>query len=352
MHQPYSNHDEIDLRELFIALWRGKLIIIATTVVFAFAAVLYALNSQEWWSSQAKVAQAQMQDISAYQQQVKQFQPVFDGSELNKLIDTNILFQQFIDAFDSNDNKQAFLEVSEDFLAVKNQYNADKPEGGSDRPLYAEWFKKITATATLKSALSPQSLKLQATNQQNSYAMLNDYIDVIKKKTHNDAFNNLEAMIAAKQNELIQKKRILTSQAKNRLQVEIERAQYALKIAEAAGVTQPIQTYNNQEIFAIDFGSKALAAKVIALKSMENFSVIEPGLQQINAKLDMLNTLKINRDVQFQTFRFLENVEEPITRDKPKRALIAVLGTLLGGMLGVAIVLIRFAFRREDLTAE
>ncbi|MBE8233540.1 MAG: LPS O-antigen length regulator, partial [Endozoicomonadaceae bacterium] len=33
---------------------------------------------------------------------------------------------------------------------------------------------------------------------------------------------------------------------------------------------------------------------------------------------------------------------------KPKRALICVLGTLLGGMLGVMIVLIRHFVRKED----
>ncbi|WP_420906821.1 GNVR domain-containing protein [Vibrio anguillarum] len=37
-----------------------------------------------------------------------------------------------------------------------------------------------------------------------------------------------------------------------------------------------------------------------------------------------------------------------MNRDKPKRALVAVLGALLGGMLGVAIVLVRFAFRKES----
>lgn len=76
--------------------------------------------------------------------------------------------------------------------------------------------------------------------------------------------------------------------------------------------------------------------------------MIEPRLQQIDAKLEMLKELKIDRNIQFQTFRFLENVEQPISRDKPKRPLIAVLGTLLGGMLGVVIVLIRFAFRKEE----
>ncbi|WP_422836543.1 GNVR domain-containing protein [Aliivibrio finisterrensis] len=44
-------------------------------------------------------------------------------------------------------------------------------------------------------------------------------------------------------------------------------------------------------------------------------------------------------------------IQEPVkatSHIKPKRALIVVLGTLLGGMLGVAIVLVRFAFRKEE----
>ncbi len=95
-------------------------------------------------------------------------------------------------------------------------------------------------------------------------------------------------------------------------------------------------------------GAKGLEAKIKALESVKNLSVIEPRLQQINAKLDMLEHLEVDRAVEFQTFRFLENVEQPITRDKPKRSLIVVLGTLLGGVLGIVIVLIRFAFRKED----
>ena len=44
----------------------------------------------------------------------------------------------------------------------------------------------------------------------------------------------------------------------------------------------------------------------------------------------------------------IESPEAPFTRDKPKRQLIVVLATLLGGMLGVAIVLVRHAFRRAE----
>ncbi len=365
-HVPASYHqnDEIDLKELVIALWNGKLTIIITTVLFAVIAVVYALTAQQWWSSKAKIAQPQLQDMSTYQQQVKQFQPVFDiyqedgtvlvSKELNDFVDPEVLFQRFVDTFNSSDNKRRFLNSSEEFKQYKAHLdlpdNSESDEAqDATRRLYADWFQKITAVAEDKKAeFSPYNLNFQSITKDSSFSLLNEYLQVIGAKTREDALNNLQAVVDSKHNELVQQKRILESQARNRIEVEAKRTQYALDIAKAASVDTPIQSYNDKEIFSIDLGTKGLAAKVKALESIDNLSVIEPRLQQIDAKLDMLKELKIDRNIQFQTFRFLENVEQPISRDKPKRALISVLGTLLGGMLGVAIVLIRFAFRKEE----
>ncbi len=360
----YHQSDEIDLRELFLALWKGKLTIIISTLSFTVIAVAYALMAQQWWSSKAKVSQPQLQDMAAYQQQVKQFQPIFDiyqedgtvlvSEALDDFVDTEILFQRFVDTFNSSDNKRRFLNSSEEFKQYKAELNI-RSELESDeaqdtiRRLYAEWFQKIMAVAEDKMAeTSPYNLNFQSVTKESSFSLLNSYLEIIGAKTREDALNNLQAVVNSKHNELLQQKRILEAQAKNLIEVEVKRAEYALDIAKAANVDTPIQGSNDNEIFSIDLGTKGLAAKVNVLKSIANLSVIEPRLQQIDAKLAMLEELKIDRNIQFQTFRFLENVEQPISRDKPKRPLIAVLGTLLGGMFGVAIVLIRFAFRKES----
>lgn len=57
--QPQSTDDEIDLRELFKALWKGKWIIIATTFVFAVGAVIYALSLPNIYKSDALLAPAE-----------------------------------------------------------------------------------------------------------------------------------------------------------------------------------------------------------------------------------------------------------------------------------------------------
>ena len=303
----YHQNDEIDLRELFKALWDGKLTIVLATMFCTVLAVTYALTTQEWWSSTAKIAEPQSQDMAAYQKLVKQFQPLFDiyqedgtilvSKDLDNLIDTKVLFKRFIDAFDSVDNKRDFLDTSREFQSFKAklQGNASTSVDEERRQLYSEWFDKINADATDKSPLSPYELTLQSTTKENSYALLQEYIQVTQSKAQNDALNNLQTIIDTKHNELVQQKRILESQARNRLEVEAERAKYALNIATAAEVDKPIQSYNDKEIFSIDLGTKALAAKVTALESVKNLSVIEPRLQQIDAKLDMLNTLKIDR---------------------------------------------------------
>ncbi|CAH7484514.1 LPS O-antigen subunit length determinant protein (WzzB/FepE family) [Vibrio chagasii] len=367
--QPYSpenppmfhSNDKIDLRELFKALWDGKLVIILVTALFTVASICFALLAQEWWSSSAKITKVQPQNLAAYQQQVKQFQPVFDiyqedgtvlvNKELDRLVHSEVLFQRFVNAFNSTNNKKFFLDNSIDFHEFNGSIGTNTSDMTADevRALYAEWFDRISASKVdKKNDNSPYTISFQTTTKESSFELLSSYIEATESSVHQDAFNNLRAVVNGKKNELIQQKRILESQASNKLLVETQRAKYAAQIAKSAGVDRPIQTGNEKELFSIDLGAKGLEAKVKALESVKNLSVIEPRLQQIDAKLDMLNNLEIDRTIEFQTFRYLENVEQPITRDKPKRALIVVLGTLLGGMLSVAIVLIRFVFRKED----
>src|SRR5690554_656345 len=54
--QSTINDDEIDLFELFMTLWKGKWIIIATTFVFAVGSVMYALSQPNIYRSEALLA--------------------------------------------------------------------------------------------------------------------------------------------------------------------------------------------------------------------------------------------------------------------------------------------------------
>ncbi len=213
----------------------------------------------------------------------------------------------------------------QEFKADLNIEEGDESEQAQDaiRKLYSEWFERISAyKLNPREDASPFMLSFQSIGKNSSYELLRGYLDMIKAQTHQDALNNLAAVVAAKKNELIQQKNILITQAKSRLSVEAEKAEYALGIAEAADINKPIQSGDGSELFSIDMGSKALGAKVKALNSIKNLSIIEPRLEQLNAKLAMLSNLKVDTTIDFQTYKVLEDIEKPVSRDKPQRALI------------------------------
>ncbi|KDO14948.1 LPS chain length-determining protein [Vibrio metoecus] len=359
-HYAYPANDEIDLKELFSALWQGKWLIIMTTLLFSVAAIGYALTAQEWWSAKATVSQPQLQGIASYQQAVKRYQPLFDvyqedgtiivSETLDLLIDPEVIFKRFIQAFNANVTKRRFMQTNSTFLTLHKQVLAQTNDPEVIPKLYEEWFERIQASAVDKKVNDTFILSFQSVDKANSLTLLNDYVQFVNQTLNQQLNDDLTSTLAAKYGELTQQEKNLLQQAQLRLHVELERTQYALSIAEAADIKQPVQNLGEQEIFAINIGSRALKAKVDALKSIKDLSVFEPRLAILQSKLSQFDLEALSADAKWSVngFYYLEQPEQPLTRDKPKRALIVLLGGLLGGMLGVAIVLVRYVFRREE----
>ncbi|RJK83350.1 LPS O-antigen chain length determinant protein WzzB [Vibrio cholerae] len=359
-HYAYPANDEIDLKELFSALWQGKWLIIMTTLLFSVTAIGYALNAQEWWSAKATISKPQLQNITAYQQAVKRYQPLFDvyqedgtiivSNTLDSLIDPKLIFQQFIQKFNANGTKRRFMQTNPTFLTLQKQMMEQNNDPEVMQKLYEGWFERIQASAVDKKVNDIFTLSFQSVDKASSLTLLNDYIQFVNQILNQQLNADLISILTVKYGELAQQEKHLLQQAQLRLHVELERTQYALNIAEAADIKQPVQNLGEQELFAINIGSRALKAKVDALKSIKDLSVFEPRLAILQSKLSQfdLETLSAEAKWSVNGFYYLDQPEQPLTRDKPKRALIVVLGALLGGMLGVAIVLVRFAFRSGE----
>ncbi|TXZ77092.1 LPS chain length-determining protein [Vibrio mimicus] len=358
-HYAYPANDEIDLKELFAVLWQGKWLIIITTLLFSVAAIGYALTAQEWWSAKATVSQPQLQGIASYQQTVKRYQPLFDvyqedgsiivSETLDLLIDPEVIFKRFIQEFNANGNKRRFMQTNPTFLNLQKQMLAQTNDPEVMQKLYEAWFERIQASAVDKKASDIFTLSFQSVDKASSLTLLNDYVQFVNQTLNQQLNANLISTLTAKYGELTQQEKNLLQQAQLRLHVELERTQYALNIAEAADIKQPVQNLGEQEIFAINIGSRALKAKVDALKSIKDLSVFEPRLAILQSKLSQFDLETFNAESKWLVngFYYLDQPEQPLTRDKPKRVLIVVLGGLLGGMLGFAIVLVRFTFRSE-----
>lgn len=357
MTNRYQQSDEIDLRELFQSIWAGKWVVFISTILVTTAALVHAIFAQEWWTSKAKVALPQLYNLVEYEKQVSQFQPIFDiyqedgtvlvSEKLDSLRDPEILFAQFIQAFNSSNNKKLFLSSNPEFVNYLKQYGDTKDKEYLER-FYSQWFDNISVVKeSKKSDDYIYELSFTAKTQESSALNLRDYVQFIKQRTHESALRNLQSIIEAKQDELNLQKRILIAQAESRLEVEIQSAEYALRMATAANVTSPIQTNNDKERFHIDLGVNALKEKVEVLRSINNLSVFEPRLRQVQAKLDLLGKLKINNEIQFDNFRLLDDITKPNSRDEPKRTLIVLLGIILGLFVGIGVILVRIAFKQQ-----
>lgn len=228
----FQNNDEIDLRELFKALWDGKWIITALTVLFAVAAAVFALKQPNIYQSKASF----VIDTGFYGSKgvsEPSFEPqFFSSSELRKLV---LSEAQNLDGVSvSYDKKNKSISISK---------TSQEPQSAFDSVML---FSNVFNQALKRSELDKVNVSIEAlvSQSQNTSARTKDYID---------------------------------------------------------------------ELLAQQLFKKAL-------------------LENPNSKL----------------VRQIDEPVKPTSHIKPKRALIITLGTLLGGMLGVAIVLVRFAFRREE----
>ncbi|MGR5322120.1 Wzz/FepE/Etk N-terminal domain-containing protein [Vibrio sp. DNB22_19_1] len=311
---PYPPHsqqpadDEIDLRELFGALWKGKWIIIATTFVFAVGAVLYALSLPNIYKSDALLAPAESSNGGGLSKMAGQLGGLAALAGVNlgggESSQTDLAVQvmksrQFVEAFINKHDLLVPLMAAKDWDLANNKLILDEE---LYNPNTGEWLRE------------PDGLRGATPTAQEAFQVFNKEVLSISQDKESGLY---------------------TVSVKN----------YSPYIA---------QQWVN---WLIEDINKVMRERTIA-ETSQNLAYLNTQLQK-TAVADMKSTFYSLIEEQTKSLMLAEVQEEfifkvvdpavvPELKDGPKRALICVLGTLLGGMLGVAIVLIRFAFRKED----
>ncbi|KPA54268.1 chain-length determining protein [Photobacterium leiognathi subsp. mandapamensis] len=341
-----ASNDEIDLVELVKTLWQGKVTIAVCTIVFTVCAIIYALTAQQWWTSKALITVGQYQNTANIRSQVTNLYAVIDNSaKINTILDSKSLLDDYITEFNAFDNKKAFIENNE----IMKQY-ADKAQvTDEDKARFiTNWAKRISASQPdKKNQPDVYQLSFEATSSKLAHDLLVAYSKGISDKVRDELIDALDAKISYSQQILQANKLALEASAKQKLANELIKTNYALDMAKSADVAKPLAEMNNNELFQIQLGTEALAEKSKVLDKIKDLSIFEPKLGIIHTKLELLSQIKLDHNITLQSVRYLQNTDYPISRDKPKRPLIAVLGFLLGIMLGVAIVLLKSAFNKS-----
>lgn len=355
-YQRLNMGDAVSLFDFFRILWRGKWVVIFTTLLITVLTTYYIATTQELWSSKAVVNKPNLRNMIEYQTTVQKYQSLFDvyqddgtviiSDKLDRITDPEAIFKIFIREFNSNKNKVSFLklnpylnEVKEDNIALNDEYAL--------QAFYESWFNKITALPDE----SPQNLgsyvlKFQSTDRNSSLNLLNEYVYYINSIVANIMYSDFFDTINIKRSELVQTEKNISEQARMRLFIEMEKTKHALKIANAAGLKEPVSGLNYNDIFPINIGALALDARLNTLRSIDNLSIFEPRLATLKVSLEQM---KLDEKLDISSIKTFDYVEEPkslTSRDKPKRALLLFLGGSLGFVFGCVILLIKQSFTR------
>ena len=298
--------DEIDLRELFMVLWSGKWLITVITGIAAVAAVLIALRLPNMYAANALLAPAEQSGggMSALMQQYGGLASLAGvslpgGEEASRaqlgmaLMTSRGFIADFVER----------RELLPELMAVED-WDISSGELTFDAELYdpqsGTWAREVEAP------FQPEPSTLEAVKA------FKEILSVSQDKQTGYVTVSIEHQSP-----------VVAAQWVNWLVEDVNAAVKAQDVAEAE---KSIEYLREQ----------------VTNTSLADLQAVFFDLIQSQTETVMLAEVR-----QEYVFKTIDPAVAPEEKSKPSRALICVLGTLLGGMLGVVIVLIRHYARAE-----
>ncbi|WP_439287802.1 LPS O-antigen chain length determinant protein WzzB [Lonepinella sp. BR2904] len=357
MNDLNRNDNEIDLIELFRALWDKKLWIILSTLVFTLIAGIYAFTAKEQWKSKAEVVSPNVLDLSEYFVLRREYARIL-GEDFDVNVLSSGLYGHFIQRIYSVDERVDFLKDSTLFQQVSENEN----EVEKVRTLYrlaTEDIAIIKPDEKKNPDLMGNQISLTAENPALAQTTLAQMMTAISQKVLQSELADFTIWFNQTLEALNFEKEKIEFDLKTQESVQLERLNKAYDTASKAGVreysrfgnyattgsTQNIVVGDTNIPYQFMLGEKYLKAQIDAEQEKgiiypERYYEIQRQLTQLEPLVEKLKTTKA------QTFHYVSSPDYPVKKDAPKRALILLIGALLGGILGCLLVLVRKVFAK------
>lgn len=338
--------DEIDLVEVFQALWQQKLLVAAFTAVATLLAAVYAYIATPTYEARAGLMPPRNNDISVFNLGLTEAGiSRFDTAGVYSMVVRNILSDEL--------KREAFESL----------YLPSLPESerSTARQELLNRFNKMLSVKQSSDKARPDVylISVQHESAELAASWVNSYINMAAEKTKKQMQANIESEVAVRRNSAEQTISVLQAAAKKLRDDRVVRLREALRVAEAVGLEAPRVTAGktSSDGDLAEFidgnlmymrGAKAIRAELAVLESRENDDPFIAELPALKNKIMFLERVKFNpsRSAVFVIDNAVDTPEKPI---KPKKALIIALGFVLGGMLGLFFAVVRLMFIRRRL---
>lgn len=351
--QQSNYNDEIDLFELFETIWQGKWLIIVITILGIILAGAYAFTAKEQWTSQAQVRVSEPAQLERYlktEESFYRFAMLDEKSNMDTQKSLENAFTIFSTGVLASDERLEAISQTDYYQALSQDLATD-----TERLLLLNKLATSNFSASQVANNNPYiyNLKFYAETPDSAQKALSQIIDHINKKTLSMLYNRLANRID---------NRILYLEA-NALQLKNHAEQS--RSNKILDLKQALQTARDAKINDYTGNSPVIGNSIIDLKDSEMLFML--GENYLQAQLNtLLNTDAIypeeyyatqhniqnlktltDPEVQGQMFSYSQTPQLPLTKDKPRKALILILGALLGGVVGTLYVLLRSALNNR-----
>lgn len=314
-----SNPESIDLIDLFIQLWKGKMTIIAFTVLAILVAVIYLFVAKEKWTSSAVITQPDAAQIATYNNALN----VIYGNAAPNITDVQ---NRVIGRLSSS------MSALSETLA-----NLELPE-----------------TLTIEPSVKGQSLPLKISyvgdTPEDAQAKVAQYLQQVDEQVGEelgvDLNDSIKLQIVTLEDSLKTQEKVAQEQKNLRIKQISEALKFATEAKVASPQVQQGTDVTQDTLFLL--GSEALTSMI---KNEATRPLVFSGTYyQTKQNLFDIQNLKIDPKT-IHAYRYVMKPTLPIRRDSPKKGITLILATLLGGMIGAGVVLGRNAIRNYKTVA-
>lgn len=294
--------DEIDLRELFATLWAGKWIIILVTILFAAGGVAYALYKPDIYQANALLAPADGNGGSSLGGQLGGLASLAGVNIGQNSSSKTIIAREVLQS-------RAFLT---DFV---HRHDLMVPLMGTEG-----WSKKRQEWIYNREVYNPETDEWKADEDSKSLEPTDwDLVKKFKESHLGVSENQDNGMVTVR---IKSQSPVAAKQWTDWLVKDVNEHMRTRDIEEAEASIEYLQGKLNETNIA--------------------------GMQQVFYQLieSETRTVMLANAQKEYVFKTVDPAVVPQEKSEPKRALTCVLATVLGGMLGVFIVLIRAFIRK------